>query len=159
MNQFQKYAKEYKMPMSDNFDPIGVFSDGATIAEWNNNYLPADKVSSQNGMILTNSERWCLIVDPQLQGIKWLKEQYKDTLCALKYSDKNWKNEMFGGIEGGKTVVFENLEENIDATIMPVIGRNYIKRGGSKILKIGDRELTVSPNFKLFLQTKLSNPH
>jgi len=35
-------------------------------------------------MILTNSERWSLIVDPQLQGIKWLKEQYKDTLCALK---------------------------------------------------------------------------
>jgi len=37
MNQFQKYAKEFKMPMSDNFDPIGVFADGATIAEWNNN--------------------------------------------------------------------------------------------------------------------------
>lgn len=66
---------------------------------------------------------------------------------------------MFGAIESGKTIVFENLEENIDATIMPVIGRNYIKRGGSKILKIGDRELNVHPNFKLFLQTKLSNPH
>lgn len=56
---------------------------------------------------------------------------------------------MFGGIETGKAVIFENLEESIDATIQPVIGRNYIKRGGSKVIKIGDRELTVHPNFKL----------
>jgi len=26
-----------KIPLSDNFDPISVFSDGATISEWNNN--------------------------------------------------------------------------------------------------------------------------
>lgn len=63
------------------------------------------------------------------------------------------------GIETGKVIIFENLDENIDATITPVIGRNYIKRGGSKVLKIGDRELTVNPAFQLFLQSKLSNPH
>lgn len=77
----------------------------------------------------------------------------------LKYTDKQWKNEMFTGIEQGKTIIFENLEESIDATITPVIGRNYIKRGGSKVLKIGDRELNVHPDFKLLLQSKLSNPH
>jgi dynein heavy chain len=66
---------------------------------------------------------------------------------------------MMNGIETGKVIIFENLDENIDATITPVIGRNYIKRGGSKVLKIGDRELTVNPAFQLFLQSKLSNPH
>lgn len=66
---------------------------------------------------------------------------------------------MFTGIETGKTVIFENLEESIDATILPVIGRNYIKRGAAKVIKIGDRELTVHPDFKLIMQSKLSNPH
>jgi len=96
-----------------------------------------------------NSERWPLIIDPQLQGLKWLKEQFKDKLCNLKMTDKSWKNDLFNGIESGKIVVFENLEENIDATITPVIGRNYIKRGASKVLKIGDRELNVHPEFRL----------
>lgn len=112
------------MPLSEDFDPVGVFADGATIAEWNNNYLPADAVSSQNGMILANSERWSLLIDPQLQGLKWLKEQYKDNLIVLKYTDKGWKNDMFNAIETGKIVIFENLDESIDATITPVIGRN-----------------------------------
>lgn len=29
----------------------------------------------QNGMILTNSERWPLMMDPQLQGVLWIKER------------------------------------------------------------------------------------
>jgi len=37
MNQFVAYADKQKVPLSDNYDPIGVFADGATIAEWNNN--------------------------------------------------------------------------------------------------------------------------
>jgi len=84
MDNFIKYATDYKINISNDFDPVSVFADAATISEWNNNSLPADIVSSQNGMILMNSERWCLIIDPQLQGIKWLKEQYRDNLCNLK---------------------------------------------------------------------------
>lgn len=124
MTNFLKFSADNKIPISDNFDPIGVFADAATVAEWNNNYLPADKTSSENGMILMNSERWPLIIDPQLQGIRWLKEQFKDNLANLKMTDKSWKNDLFNGIESGKIIVFENLEENIDATITPVIGRN-----------------------------------
>lgn len=56
-------------------------------------------------------------------------------------------------------MIFENLEESIDPTLTPVIGRNYIVKKTSVVLKIGDRELTLNPKFKIFLQSKLSNPH
>lgn len=124
MTNFLKFAADNKIPISENFNPIGVFAEPAEISSWNNNYLPADTTSSENGMILMNSERWPLIIDPQLQGLKWLKEQFKDNLCNLKMTDKGWKNDLFNAIESGKIIVFENLEENIDATITPVIGRN-----------------------------------
>ena len=42
---------------------------------------------------------------------------------------------------------------------MPVIARSFIKKGKSKILKFAGKDLSLHPNFKLFLQTKLSNPH
>jgi len=35
-------------------------------------------------MILTNSDRWSLIIDPQQQGIRWLKEQFRENLIVLK---------------------------------------------------------------------------
>ena len=42
---------------------------------------------------------------------------------------------------------------------MPIIGRTSIKRAGKKFLVIGDQEVEVSPNFRLYLHTKLGNPH
>jgi len=62
-------------------------------------------------------------------------------------------------VEAGNPVLIENLENSIDAVIQPVYSRAVIKRGKSRIIKMGDKELSLSPNFKLFLHSKLSNPH
>lgn len=119
-----------------------MLADAATIAEWNNNKLPADKVSTQNGCILANSERWSLIIDPQLQGITWLREQYKDFgLKVVRLTDKKYKDDLFKAVEAGTVIMIENLQESIDATIQPIITRQKIKRGGGAIMKIGEREL------------------
>ena len=45
-----------KIPMSPNSNPIAILTDEATIAQWNNCKLPADRVSIKNGWILTSSE-------------------------------------------------------------------------------------------------------
>merc|ERR1719473_448041 len=62
-------------------------------------------------------------------------------------------------IDQGKSVLIENMGEKVDAVLAPVISRTTIKRGNKRVIKLGDKEIVLSPNFKLFLQTKLSNPH
>jgi dynein heavy chain len=76
-NRFIDFFRKNKIPMSPDTNPLTILTDEATIAEWNNQKLPADRVSTENGAILTNSERYSLIIDPQLQGITWLKEKEK----------------------------------------------------------------------------------
>merc|ERR1719281_50079 len=51
------------------------------------------------------------------------------------------------------------MGEGVDAVLQPVIARNTIKRGKNRLIKLGDKEINFNPNFKLFMQTKLSNPH
>lgn len=62
-------------------------------------------------------------------------------------------------VENGTPVLIENMENSIDAVIQPVYARAIVKRGKSKYIKMGDKELQLSPQFNLFLHTKLSNPH
>jgi dynein heavy chain, axonemal len=63
-------------------------------------------------------------------------------------------------IEEGKSILIENLDEMIDATLGPVIGRNSIKRGEFiRVYKLGSTEYTINKNFRLIMHTKLSNPH
>jgi dynein heavy chain len=51
------------------------------------------------------------------------------------------------------------MENTIDAVIQPVYSRAVIKKGRSKIIKMGDKELNLNDKFNLFMHTKLSNPH
>jgi dynein heavy chain len=65
-DNFVEFFKKNNIPMSPAANPLLVLSDEATVAGWNNFGLPPDRVSTENGAILTNSERYSLIIDPQL---------------------------------------------------------------------------------------------
>lgn len=62
-------------------------------------------------------------------------------------------------IENGQSVLIENLLNSIDAVLAPVYGRAVIKKGKNKYIELGGQQLSLNPNFKLFMHTKLSNPH
>ena len=109
---------------------------------------------------MNNSDRWCLIIDPQLQGLTWIKnKETQNGLMVTRMGAKAMLNTFEVAVEQGKPVLIENMSESVDAVLAPVIGRNTIKRGTKRLMKLGEKEILCSPNFKLFMQTKLSNPH
>ena len=159
--KFIPFLHENKIPMSEDSNPISTLADEATIAEWNNHKLPANHVSIENGCILNNSERFTLMIDPQLQGITWLKEKEKDNnLKVGRLTDMNNLLQILEtAIEAGNSVLIEDMGESIDARLASVYARDTIKKGRATFMHLGDKELCLNPNFKLFLHTKLSNPH
>jgi len=132
-DKFIKFLKTEKIPFTETLDVCMLLANEASIATWNNQKLPADRVSTENGCILTNSERWPLMIDPQLQGITWIKnkEQSNDLQVTRMTNDKKVRI-MEGAIERGQTILIENLGETIDAVFAPVISRSVIKRGRQK---------------------------
>jgi len=161
---FLKTAAKGGQPivMSESADPLQMLTSEADIARWNTQGLPADPVSSENGTIVKNSSRWPLIIDPQLQGVSWIKSMEGNPernlqITRLGHPDILQKVEQ--SIENGWSLLIENMGEKIDAVLMPVVSRAIIKRGNRYILKLGENEVEYNRDFKLFLHTKLSNPH
>ena len=170
-------------------DPLKVLVDDAVVASWLSEGLPSDPTSVQNGCILTNSERWPLMMDPQLQGVVWIRErESKNSLVVTRMGANNMMSVsverlkyhlgrgcvksrllirpvlcspqvMERAIEGGQSVLIENMGESIDAVLNPVITRSTFKKGRNMYVKLGDKEVEYNKNFRLFLHTKLSNPH
>lgn len=40
--------------------------------------MPSDDFSADNAIIMDNSDRWPLIIDPQMQAHTWIKTTYKE---------------------------------------------------------------------------------
>lgn len=116
--------------------------DDAIVAGWIREGLPSDPTSVQNGTILTNSERWPLMMDPQLQGIVWIKErESKNSLQVIRMGTDQTVIAMERAIEAGHSVLIENMGESIDAVLNPVITRSTFKKGRSMYVKLGDKEV------------------
>ncbi|XP_029380608.1 dynein heavy chain 11, axonemal [Echeneis naucrates] len=149
--------QKVSIPMTEGLDPVSMLTDGAMVAQWNNEGLPGDKMSTQNATILTNCERWPLLIDPQLQGIKWIKSRYGSSLKVVSLGQRGYVDVIEQAVVAGDTVLIENLEETIDPVIDPLLGRHTIKKGSC--IKVGDKECFFHPGFRLILHTKLANPH
>lgn len=64
--------------------------------------LPADSISIENGAIISNCERWPLIIDPQVQGIKWLRtKEEPNGLQVIQLTAKGWLRKMQNAISNG----------------------------------------------------------
>jgi dynein heavy chain len=160
--------------MKDGVVATDVLTNLATEAEmagWGTEGLPSDRVSCENGAILTTSERWCLMIDPQLQGITWIKNRYRGEEHDLQVTRMGQAKmvQMFEvALEHGKPVLVENMAESVEAVLSPVIGRQTSQKGAKEIIKLGDKEIICNiagnpdnkvKRFLLVMQTKLANPH
>jgi dynein heavy chain len=146
------------VPITENLDPLDLLTDPAMVAGWQNDHLPADRVSTENAAILSNAKRWPLIIDPQEQGIKWIKEkESKGDFVVLRLSQKGYLDKIERAISNGSTVLIENIFEDVDAVLGDVIGQNTIKKG--RAIMLGDKEVEYNNKFRLILHTKMGNPH
>jgi len=161
MNQrFLPYISEKSIKVTPGADAVNLIANESIIAKWNSESLPTDRVSTENGCIMTSCSRWPLMIDPQLQGIIWIKDrESKNNLQIMRLGQKGFMDRVERAVEGGDTILIENLAESMEASMLPVMARQYIRKNKKTLVKLGDKEVEVHKNFKLVLHTKLSNPH
>ena len=59
----------------------------------------------------------------------------------------------------GYTLMIENLSQEIEAVLDPLLSRQFVKKGKFFTVKLGSEDVEINSCFKLYLQTKLYNPH
>ncbi|XP_044001725.1 dynein axonemal heavy chain 12 [Aphidius gifuensis] len=155
-----KYVKQLNIPCSNNFDFVNILGTEIEINSWNIFGLPRDIFSTENAIIMSNSKRWSLFIDPQSQANKWIKNMEKSSeLEVIKLTDKNYMNIIEKSIEYGKPVLIENIYEILDTPLDPIITKNIYKVGKEWYITLGEKTLLYDTRFRLYITTKLRNPH
>ena len=78
---------------------------------------------------------------------------------VLRSKEKQWIRHIIQAIQCGDTVIIENIGETPDPSLGPILSRSMYRKGKSLYLKFGEEDVEYDENFRLYLQTKLSNPH
>eukprot|EP00933_Yihiella_yeosuensis_P014688 TRINITY_DN13064_c0_g2_i1.p1 TRINITY_DN13064_c0_g2~~TRINITY_DN13064_c0_g2_i1.p1 ORF type:complete len:1259 (-),score=321.04 TRINITY_DN13064_c0_g2_i1:1184-4960(-) len=137
-----------------------VLVDPAEVRQWNINQLPSDDLSVENGLMVTRGRRWPLMIDPQGQANRWVRNMGKEkSIIITKLSDTIYLRKLEQCIRNGNALLIENVEEVLDPALEPVLTKNTFKRGGQLQLRLGDTDVPYDENFAFYITTKMANPH
>jgi dynein heavy chain len=154
---------DMNVPHTPNCSIISVLGNAVKIQGWQLNGLPSDDVSTENGIIIDKSSRWPLMIDPQGQANRYVKNLGKevmgDNFDVGKESDKNFMRTLENGVRFGKWVLLENVGEALDAAFEPVLLKQTFRQGMSLMIRLGDNVVPYNDSFRFFITTKLPNPH
>jgi dynein heavy chain len=154
-----KFLKKQGVPVASDFSLERILADPVQIREWSLRGLPADQLSKDNAIIITTGRRWPLIIDPQGQANRWIKNLGGDSGKTIKLSDPGFLKTLENGIRFGNPVLLENIEEKLDPSLEPVLLKQTFKKGGVFYLRLGDQEVPYTNDFRFYVTTKLPNPH
>ncbi|CAD8115295.1 unnamed protein product [Paramecium sonneborni] len=139
-----------------------ILCDPITMGQWTNvQKLPNDSFSIDNAIILKNSTRWSLMIDPQTQANTWVKHMESSQLVIVRptQSQNVLSKTLESALQFGQSVLLENVGESIDAIFESILQQKIIKQGSAYKLKFGDKMIDYSRDFKFYMTTKLARPH
>lgn len=179
--------KERRIPLSKDLELTGFLVDIGTIGDWNMTGLPTDPLSIQNGILVTRSSRYPLLIDPQGQALNWIANHEESKLPYFgmtTQANPKFREQLEFCLSEGKAVIITGctslfsfslsrsytlilsfslllvgVEESIDPVLYPILEKNIITKGKSKNIVLGGKVCEYNDQFALYLITRLPNPH
>ena len=160
ISSWTQLCSKKHIPSSAKFSLMDTLGDPVKIRAWTIAGLPNDSFSIDNGIMVANARRWPLMIDPQNQANKWIKSMEKDNdLRIIKLTDGDYLRTLENAIQFGLPVLLENIGEELDPSLEPLLLKQIFKQGGVNYIRLGDSSIEFSDQFRFYITTALRNPH
>ena len=160
VKQWAELLQSNGISCTDGFTLRETLGSPTSIRSWIINKLPNDSFSIENGIMLFKSNRWPLMIDPQGQANKWIKKlEEKNQIKVVKQNQGTFVRTLENAIQFGSPVILENVPENLDPILDSILLRQVTVVSGVATIRFGDTTLEYDHKFRLYITTKLSNPH
>lgn len=94
------------------------------------------------------------------QANKWVKNMERENkLAIIKLSDATYIRSLENALAFGTPLLLENVGEELDPILEPVLQKTIFKQQGVEYIKLGDNVIEYSSDFRFYITTRLRNPH
>jgi len=78
---------------------------------------------------------------------------------VCKFTESSYLKHLESAIRMGTPFMMENIGEETDPAIEPLLQKQIVVKGTSMTIKIGDSVIEYAKEFRFYMTTKLRNPH
>lgn len=150
---------ERGVPMSENLELVRFLANDQIVGKWNLEGLPTDDLSIQNAIIITKSNKFPLLIDPQGQAKSWIIRKEKSRGLQITHlSHRLFKTHLENCVSDGTPLLIEDVDEELDPILDPILEKQISIINKRKKVRIGTEDIEYNRKFMLYITTKLSNP-
>ncbi|GMH82520.1 hypothetical protein TrST_g11065 [Triparma strigata] len=147
----------------DDFNLRKMLSTESGLLVWKSWGLPADKLSQENGIVVSNlrPEKVPFIIDPAEVSTAWLKQylgkESKTGMEVVASGDPRFTSQVELCVRFGKTLLIMDVD-GLDPMLYPLARRDLQHEGARWVVNVGDKVLDFAETFRMVLVTRNPNP-
>eukprot|EP00966_Prymnesium_polylepis_P206274 4779736-Prymnesium_polylepis.1 len=162
MSQLLRADCEAKqLPFTEGINVSRFFVDEVTIGDWTREGLHSDQ-AIENAIMVTRSKKWPLMIDPQSQGLRWIRQrEARNKVQTTQLTSRGFRGQLEGAMAAGISLIIENLvHDTFDPELQPLLNKEVVHNAGRRLtIQLFNQSCEYSDTFSLYLCTKLANPH
>ncbi|XP_068785621.1 dynein axonemal heavy chain 2, partial [Struthio camelus] len=148
------------LPCAPQFSLAAFLAPPGAVRGWTLRGLPSDPFATTSGVIVTRSHWWPLMIDPQGQACRWIRDMEEARGLRVTSAEPE---EALGVLEEaaplGHPVLLQDVPEELAPALRPALEPPRPGQDGRLLLNLGEDTVECHPDFRLYLATKLPNPH
>jgi dynein heavy chain len=117
------------MTFIQDFTPTKILAEPIDIQAWHLNDLAQDDFTEDNTVFILNGVNWSLCIDSQDQANQWIKKIFKKKIFVLNPKKPKYDQTLEHALQNGTPVLLQDMSEEIDSILMPILNPNFVKEG------------------------------
>lgn len=146
----RKILDGYSIRYDFNYDFVHQNVDLETQAQWVTHGLPNENFHVENFLIAIETNSIPYVLDPSSRMTEIFKKYFEGKLEVISFCDINFLKKFTNAVKFGGTLLLQNAE-TYDPVINNVVSGVFQRSHGHRMTQIGDQEVDVSTDFRMFL--------
>lgn len=139
---------------SPDYQFLKFMASESDMLRWKAEGLPGDSLSSENAVVIFNSRKTPLVIDPSTKASAWLRSQGNNEV--LSQQDPRFSTQLELAVRFGKTLIIQEVDR-VEPMLFPLLRRDLVKQGPRWVVQIGEKQIDYSDTFRLYLCTRDSS--
>lgn len=158
--EWHQYCVSLNIPCSPKFEFVDILGTEIKVQSWNISGLSRDIFSAENALIMDNSCRYSILIDPQNQANSWIKKMEKpNKLRVVKFEQKDFMDVVEECMKLGRPCLIENIGNELELSLDQILFKNtFINENGTKCIDLGRKSIEINDNFQLYLISNKKSP-